>query len=90
MRFTKWQFWLLQIWIAVDQTACAMLGGWADETLSAYALRLEMRGSRWGALWRRTIDWLFYRLFKQEKHCEKALLEWYQRAAKAPQYRSYP
>lgn len=48
---------LIQIAIAVDQLANSMLGGMADETLSARAFRVELQGRM--AWPRRLIDALF-------------------------------
>lgn len=55
---------LLQVLIALDQLGNALLGGWADETMSARAYR-EQEQPRWGWLYR----WL-NRI--QANHCEKA------------------
>lgn len=57
-----------QIAIAFDQLCNALLGGWADETLSSRAWRLRHAGKGW-ALTRRLIDALF---FWQEGHCKAA------------------
>jgi hypothetical protein len=61
-----------QVLIAVDQLVNALLGGMADETLSARAWRCEqVEGSRaWGAA-RRGVDVLF---FWQPGHCRAAWL----------------
>jgi hypothetical protein len=42
-----------QVLIAVDQLANALLGGWADETLSARLWRLQHPAHRW-------VDALFF------------------------------
>jgi len=54
-----------QILIAIDQLANTLLGGWADETLSARAWRMRAT-SRWWAMVRVGIDLLF---FLQKNHC---------------------
>lgn len=55
---------LLQILIAIDQLLHTLIGGHADETLSAAAWRWERDGKRdWP---RKTIDALF---FWQPDHC---------------------
>lgn len=56
-----------QILIAVDQLANTLLGGMADETLSARAFRLELQGN--GDRARKAIDALF---FWQRHHCYRA------------------
>jgi hypothetical protein len=63
--------WLWQILIALDQLANAVLGGWADETLSSRAWRAEQKG-RWPGIWLRPLlDALF---FFQPNHCFTAFL----------------
>lgn len=57
----------MQPLIALDQLANAMLGGMADETLSARAFRLELQGR--GIFLREVIDALF---FWQGDHCYHA------------------
>ena len=65
------KFWLLQCAIAVDQFFNALLcGGYADETMSANAYRMEQKGRPAGFL-RKVIDTLF---FWQPNHCEEAYL----------------
>jgi hypothetical protein len=57
-----------QLLIAIDQLGNALLGGWADETISARAWRRSPHSKRWAcARW--GIDALF---FWQEDHCMKA------------------
>jgi len=56
----------LQVFIALDQLANTLLGGWADETLSSRAYRRSQKGKH-GA--RRIIDGLF---FWQVEHCKNA------------------
>ena len=64
---------LMQILIAIDQLLNTLIpGGYADETLSARAHRMRVKGQPyWG--WRaRAINLLF---FWQEDHCQGAWLE---------------
>lgn len=61
--------WALQVAIAVDQLANALLAGKADETLSARAYRTEQEGKRFGSFFRPLIDALF---FWQAAHCRGA------------------
>lgn len=62
-------WYLFNVWVAIDQLATALLGGWPDETLSSYAWRLEKQGKFFGFT-RRLIDALF---FWQEAHCYNAM-----------------
>jgi len=59
--------WFFQILIALDQLCTAVVGGFADETLSSYAYRMEMQRKPWGAA-RRWIDAVFA-WFGQHEHC---------------------
>ena len=56
---------LKQILIALDQLLNALLGGFADETLSAHVYRMEQQKKPWGFM-RRVIDTL---LWFDEQHC---------------------
>ena len=58
---------VLNILIALDQLATALVGGYPDETLSSYAFRLEAKGRIAGRIFRPLIDWLF--LWNGEGHC---------------------
>lgn len=61
--------WLLQLLIGFDQLANALVGGYADETLSSRAHRMREKGQPY---WRWTagmIDGLF---FWQQGHCKRA------------------
>lgn len=46
----------MQFLIVLDQLVNALLGGWADETLSSRAWRMERKGSPWGRVLRPLID----------------------------------
>lgn len=71
-----------QILVAVDQLANTMLGGMADETLSARAWRHHLDGSRdWP---RAIIDTLF---FWQTDHCRSAYESEVERRQLPPEYR---
>ena len=52
-----------QVMVAIDQLVNTLLGGWADETLSARAWRHKLDGSRSWPAW--IIDHLF---FWQDNH----------------------
>ncbi len=73
-----------QTMIALDQLANAMLaGGWADETLSARAWRLDGSKRLW-SIARRVIDALF---FWQKNHCMQAWKSEQERLQMPPAYR---
>ena len=59
-----------QIPIAIDQLINTLFGGWADETISSRAYRMQGKSSKFAKL-RKLIDWLF---FWQKNHCESAYL----------------
>ncbi len=80
------QRYLVQVLIALDQLVTALLGGWADETLSSYAWRLERTGKPWGVM-RRVIDALF---FAWPDHCRRAYDAERQRAQLPPELRGLP
>lgn len=62
----QWKFWLKQTLIAFDQLLnAALCGGWADETMSSVAWRMEQEGRPFGVM-RRVIDALF---FFDKDHC---------------------
>jgi len=74
-----------QLLVALDQLLNVVFGtGWADETMSAGAYRVEKKGSRWGKFWRPKIDALF---FWQEKHCEDAYIGEKERRQSPPEER---
>lgn len=68
---------LKQIAIAFDQLLNALLGGMADETLSA-------RAHRTGSAWEPLIDALF---FWQTDHCFESYLSEKERKQLPPEYR---
>ena len=59
-----------QVAVALDQFANALLGGYADETLSSRAYRCQDQKRRW-AIARKVIDKIF---FWQPHHCKSAYL----------------
>jgi hypothetical protein len=59
--------WILQVLLAVDQLLNALCGGWADETLSSRAWRLESRSAGWRRT-RKAIDAVFA-AFGDRQHC---------------------
>lgn len=54
-----------QFLIAIDQLLNTLLAGYADETLSARAYRMDGKKKRW-TIARKLIDGIF---FWQEEHC---------------------
>lgn len=68
---------LLNLAIGIDQLANALIGGSADETLSARAHRMRAKGQRWWGWTASAIDRLF---FWQRDHCLNAHLAELERA----------
>lgn len=72
--------WLKQTIIAIDQLVNALLGGWADETMSSRAWRL-----RHTRPWiYKTIDLIFW---WDPDHCYKSWLSERRRLQQAPEFR---
>jgi len=57
-----------QIPIAIDQLINTIFGGWADETISSRAHRMQRKSTTWSCF-RKIIDGLF---FWQKYHCREA------------------
>lgn len=66
------RFWIWQVMLGLDQLGNAILGGWADETLSARAHRADRDGKVLGRVFRPLFDWLFLVLAKEKDHCATA------------------
>jgi len=79
---------LLQVLIALDQFLNTCLRGWADETISSRAWRMQDRRRRWRCA-RIVIDWIF-RAFGDREHCRDAYISERQRAHSPPEQRSMP
>jgi len=77
------KFWLKQIAVAFEQCLNALLGGWADETLSSHAYRLEMTGKPFGFM-RRVIDAV---MFLDPDHCRESYLSETKRMQAPPETR---
>lgn len=77
--------WLFQIIVALDQLCTALVGGFADETLSSYAYRMEMQRKPWGVA-RRWIDAVFD-AFGDYEHCQGAYRSERKRAQMPPELR---
>lgn len=74
---------LLEVCAALTQCLNALLGGFADETLSARAWRRSFYSLRW-EMARSFIDALF---FWQPNHCERAYNKRRRRQRKRPELR---
>lgn len=79
--------WALQILVALDQLACALCGGWADETCSSYLFRLDGERKPWGRALRPVVDWIALRFFGQPNHCWSAYQSERRRADFPPELR---
>lgn len=70
---TKWEklklHYFMGVLKALDQLANALMGGYADETISLHAARARNEGKRWGCV----VCSLLERVVKD--HCDKTL-EW--------------
>jgi hypothetical protein len=62
---------MIQVVIALDQLVNTLLGGYADETLSARAWRTEHDGKFFGKIFRPIIDIIF---FWDENHCYESYI----------------
>lgn len=80
---------LMQLVIWLDQGANVLLGGWADETISARAWRQSDAGKRRWDVARRVIDAVF-RAFGQRDHCFEVYNYEMLRGGLPPQYRVVP
>lgn len=76
---------LKQIAIGVDQLVNTLLGGWADETLSARLYREELNGKLWARVLRPVVDVLF---FFDPDHCETSYYYELNRMQYPKEYRS--
>lgn len=72
-----------QVLVALDQTLNALIGGWADETISARAHRNSGKSRRWARA-RKVIDGIF---FWQKNHCRAAYDSEATRRHLPPEYR---
>ena len=73
---------VIQIAIAVDQFANTLIGGMADESLSARAYRRRLESKRW-SIARTAIDAIF---FWQPYHCRDSYLSELERKQLPPEY----
>ena len=72
----------IQVLLALDQLANTLIGGYADESLSSHAWRMQARGKT--NVWRWLIDHLF---FWQKDHCYQAYLSEKKRTQLPPEFR---
>lgn len=77
-------FWLYQNLIALDQLVNTLLGGMADETLSARAYRMERDGHKYWGWTAGAINALF---FWQTDHCLGAYRDETERRQLPPEFR---
>ncbi len=75
---------MLNLGIALDQLANAVLAGDPDETMSSRAWRAEQKGQRYWGWTRRAIDLLF---FWQAGHCKNAYIKEFDRKNYPDEYR---
>lgn len=85
--------WCRQVLIACDQLGNTVLGGWADETLSARAYRRGLENRAWRRV-QACIDAVFFwdreKIGKSDmvmKHCELSYLAELQRLQSPPESR---
>lgn len=83
----KFAHYCTQVLIALDQFINALLGGWADETLSSAAYRMKVKGQPVWDWTARFIDWIFY---KEEDHCRESYESEIHRRQLPPEFRSKP
>ena len=79
--------WLFQVLIAIDQLVNALLRGWSDETLSARAYRMKLKGRKYWGWTASAIDSLF---FWQTDHCMNAWRDELERRQLPPELRGNP
>lgn len=77
--------WLIQLLVAVDQLGNTLLGGWADETISARAYR-----QRHKLRWRIAHGFINALFFFQQDHCRKAFEAELDRRQLPPAFRKQP
>ena len=77
------KFFLAQLLISIDQVFNTLVGGWADETLSAHAFRMKEQGKPWGFLCG-VINVLLW----DRRHCENSYLAEKQRLQSPPEERT--
>ena len=79
---------LKQVLIALDQLINALLGGMADETLSARAWRTEQDGKMFGRLFRPVIDFIFIVITfgRDHIHCFRSYTSEVERKQNHPHY----
>ena len=75
-----------QIRLAIDQLANVLLGGYADETLSARAYRAHCDGKILGKLFMPPIDSVFG-LWQGPNHCRNAYIKEFERKNYPGEYR---
>jgi hypothetical protein len=85
---SRFRFYLKQNAIALDQQANALIGGWADETLSSHAWRSSRRGKLAAIACRFVIDFLWHLVFRELNHCKDSFESERSRSHLPPELRS--
>ena len=73
-----------QVVIAIDQVFNTLLAGYADETLSARAYRMKVKGHNY---WKWTADFIDLLFFWEDKHCYVAYVAEIKRRQLPVEYR---
>ncbi len=91
MKEDSFSFWWYQNWLAIDQLANSLLGGYADETLSSRSYRMWAKGKPIGKLMK-VIDLLFFwQKIRPDAigHCHHAYLNEKDRLGLPPEFRNH-
>lgn len=75
-----------QVLVAIDQLVNAILGGWADETISSRSFRSYKAGKLFGRMSKTTID-SFFSIFGDHNHCERCFMAEKDRRQNHPEFR---
>lgn len=89
MKERSFAFWWYQNWIAIDQLANTILGGYADETLSSRSYRMWVKNKPIGKLMK-AIDFIFkWQNIRPDAigHCHHAYLNERDRLGLPPEMR---
>lgn len=80
----------LQLFVACNQLANVLLGGWADETLSSRTWRLYQRGKPFGRFFHPVINTVFIWQTWKFDHCKRSYESELDRAQVSPAMRGAP
>ena len=84
---SKIKFWLKQNLIALDQQGNTILGGYADETLSSRAWRMQVQNKFFGKLFVPIIDTLARIIGGENNHCFESYMSEKERRQYPPEER---